>query len=225
MTYDPMEDARRLEQLFAGSRLKFNTVFEGLEPVQSYGTVEGLPFYYRQRGHAVSLTVGPWHEPSEVAKWEEEKETDDVLYRLAYGDSVVADMRAEDLAQEAVRVLTARDYPTVPAFYSRREESLPEGYLFGESGIVRWFAFLLETLASTPVENNIPRLSVEFEALDPVSTMVPLPEGMELANNRLVMLVEKDAAHAYGNVVAVVNGQVMVDVDWETKTTSQLLVK
>jgi hypothetical protein len=225
MTYDPMEEAYRLEQLFAGSRLKFTTAFEGLEPVQSFGTVEGLPFYHRQRGHVRSLTVGPWHEPSEIAGWEEEKKTDNMFHRIAYGDSLAADRRAEYLAQEAERMIAAQDYPTVPAFYSRREEPLPEEYLFGESGTVRWFAFLLEALAVTPRESNIRRSFVEFDALDPVRTVVPAPDGDPVKTDSLIMLVEKDIAHAYGNVVAVEGNQVVVDVDWGTRTTSQLLIK
>jgi hypothetical protein len=49
-----------LEKLYAHRGLKFTTVFEGLEPVQAYGDIDGMRFYFRERGNISSLKVGQY---------------------------------------------------------------------------------------------------------------------------------------------------------------------
>lgn len=55
-----MEVAEVLEKLYAHRGLKFDVVFEGLEPVQAHGDIDGMRFYFRERGGISSLKVGKY---------------------------------------------------------------------------------------------------------------------------------------------------------------------
>jgi hypothetical protein len=54
------ETVQVLEKLYSHRGLKFTTVFEGLEPVQAYGDIDGMRFYFRERGGISSLKVGKY---------------------------------------------------------------------------------------------------------------------------------------------------------------------
>lgn len=55
------ETAQVLEKLYTHRGLKFTAVFEGLEPVQAYGDIDGMRFYFRERGGISSLKVGKYN--------------------------------------------------------------------------------------------------------------------------------------------------------------------
>lgn len=50
--------ARSIENRFENCNLEFTSDFEGLEPIQAFGTLDGYRFYFRQRGNRSSLIVG-----------------------------------------------------------------------------------------------------------------------------------------------------------------------
>lgn len=48
-----------LESKYADRGLRFDQGgFQGLEPIQAYGVIDGMRFYFRNRGHMMSLSVG-----------------------------------------------------------------------------------------------------------------------------------------------------------------------
>lgn len=53
--------ARTLEQIHKDRNLRFSSVFEGYVPVQAYGFVDDVRFYYRDREGNISLTVGRYN--------------------------------------------------------------------------------------------------------------------------------------------------------------------
>lgn len=56
-----MEDAQRfLEAKYESRGLEFTSGFEGAVPVQAYGYVDGMRFYFRFRGNVSSLSIGPF---------------------------------------------------------------------------------------------------------------------------------------------------------------------
>lgn len=50
--------AANLEKRYADRGLKFNVNFRGFIPVQAFGTIDGMMFYFRYRGDYGSLQVG-----------------------------------------------------------------------------------------------------------------------------------------------------------------------
>lgn len=56
-----------LEVEFKDRGLKFTSGFQGLEPIQAYGHIDGLRFYFRERGGRASLNVGPYDRKLEEA--------------------------------------------------------------------------------------------------------------------------------------------------------------
>lgn len=50
--------AANLEKRYADRGLKFNSGFRGSVPVQAFGTIDGMMFYFRYRGDYGSLQVG-----------------------------------------------------------------------------------------------------------------------------------------------------------------------
>lgn len=50
--------ATNLEMRYANRGLKFNSGFRGSVPVQAFGTIDGMMFYFRYRGDYGSLQVG-----------------------------------------------------------------------------------------------------------------------------------------------------------------------
>lgn len=58
--------ARSLEQLHKDRNLKFSSVFDGYVPVQAFGFVDNVRFYFREREGNVSLTVGRYNPFAEI---------------------------------------------------------------------------------------------------------------------------------------------------------------
>ncbi len=55
---DYSEIIQKLEALYSERRLKFTTSFQGAVPVQAYGLMDGLRFYFRYRHDVGSLGLG-----------------------------------------------------------------------------------------------------------------------------------------------------------------------
>lgn len=57
--------ADKLEAKYADRGLKFTSVFAGACPVQAYGHLDGLRFYFRFRGNTGRLNLGPYDQTIE----------------------------------------------------------------------------------------------------------------------------------------------------------------
>lgn len=56
-----MDDAARyLEAKYEDRGLEFTSTFKGSVPVQAYGHVDGMRFYFRFRGNHASINIGPY---------------------------------------------------------------------------------------------------------------------------------------------------------------------
>ncbi len=60
-----------LEEKYKHRNLKFTSAFEGIVPVQAYGKIDNLYFYFRLRGDAASLIVGSYDDEIEEARYQE----------------------------------------------------------------------------------------------------------------------------------------------------------
>ena len=124
-----------LEGRYSQRALHFTVVFEGLEPLQAFGRIDGKRFYFRLRGKTASLVVGHYDRDVEVQKAAEQNER----FRNIYGNGLVIkvpDEKRVDL------------HPSVVEFASSFElgagdVQFPEG-LTGLAGI---FAALVDSLA------------------------------------------------------------------------------
>lgn len=62
------KDAVFLEEKYAERGLIFTSSFEGLAPIQAYGYLDGMRFYFRLRGGEASLRVGEYDLAVELEK-------------------------------------------------------------------------------------------------------------------------------------------------------------
>jgi hypothetical protein len=76
------EAADILENLYKHRELKFTSVFEGYVPVQAYGLIDGMLFYFRKRGGVYSLKVGLYD--LEVEKKKHAKMNESLAYPIPF---------------------------------------------------------------------------------------------------------------------------------------------
>jgi len=76
------EAADILENLYKHRELKFTSVFEGYVPVQAYGLIDGMLFYFRERGGVYSLRVGLYD--LEVEKKKHAKRNESFSYSIPF---------------------------------------------------------------------------------------------------------------------------------------------
>jgi hypothetical protein len=62
------KDAVFLEEKYADRGLVFTSPFEGLAPIQAFGHLDGMRFYFRLRGGEASLRVGEYDLAIEVER-------------------------------------------------------------------------------------------------------------------------------------------------------------
>lgn len=148
--------AKRLEDKYASRNLKFTSPFEGLEPVQAYGYLDGLRFYFRFRGRIAKLNIGPFDQQIE----------DLTILRYQEKD------KAKALENQPQNVFE----PTVisesdPEFYPIRvTQSSTVTWLSGKGSTFDLFSALIDSLSVVDEGNQVEE-----------STKVYLFEGLEAA--------------------------------------------
>lgn len=78
-----------LENKYSDRGLKFTSPFEGYVPVQAYGKIDGLRFYFRLREGNASLIVGTYDTAMEEQKYQEK--IDRIRNKLAKTSGISVD--------------------------------------------------------------------------------------------------------------------------------------
>lgn len=125
--------ADRLEAKFSGRGLRFTQVFSGAMPVQAFGVIDGMRFYFRFRHDVAALRVGDL-DPSKPARDLErknkasEKQNAILLQNVADGDMDEDEARRWIAINERRAVVEVPngidDYPTLI-----KKESIAHGVL------------------------------------------------------------------------------------------------
>lgn len=155
-----------LEAKYVDRGLKFTIPFHGACPVQAYGHLDGVRFYFRFRSNTGSLKLGPFDQEIEDLTYERNLEQaqihrnrDDA--RLAAGEITETDYKfftalrsPEVKAEESDKDF----YPTRITKSSWTEGPIPDddynGYLNNEEARVM-FSTLIDTLEDIPEEEQL----------------------------------------------------------------------
>lgn len=152
--------SRQLEADYADRGLKFTVDIIGAVPVQAWGHIDGLRFYFRFRGNVAQLRVGPYvHEfeklyaqrvNEDIAKRNEEYEKQDRSDREL--------LRSLQREEQVVREDAVDFIPHHVAKYSFLEGSDPEDIYNGSLSpeeAYETFSKLIDTLEDVPEKEQL----------------------------------------------------------------------
>lgn len=169
----------KLEVKYADRGLRFTAAFYGACPVQAYGHLDGLRFYFRFRGNLGQLRLGPYDQELEDLSFKRSSEQSTARIKEADADLATGAINAQEymwrtLISSHDKMVTELDDDFHPTRIAKRSwvegidsEDIYNGYLDNNEAF-EMFSTLADSLVDIP----------EHEQLDE-HTRIYLYEGLE----------------------------------------------
>jgi hypothetical protein len=150
-----------LEAKYADRGLKFTVSFAGAMPVQAFGYVDGMRFYFRFRGNSASLRVGPFDQAFEDLHYHRMAEQHDGFIKraeeaLAAGTGTEQDVSMAKFSKNIENRAKADDDNYYPQVVKKRShcvgpdpDNMWAGYLTAEEDFMI-FSKLMDTMEEVP---------------------------------------------------------------------------
>jgi hypothetical protein len=157
-----------IEERLSDRGLKFEDRGLGFIPAQAFGRIDGQHFYFRFRGDAASITVGPFDEALELAVWQWGQQID-----ATYD----AQLRAED-----------ENHPMLGMLIAQTDRPLETDLDFLPTRVTAWA--VADDVTGEPYNGSLEldEFATLFERL--VSELVPVPEDEQIESIVISNLTE-----------------------------------